>query len=397
MEWLGRVPEHWSVRKVKWEATARSGTDNKSETGSFPLYGANGVIGLTDTPSLNAACVLIGRVGSAGSVTFVSEKCGVSDNALLYFNNTYDAPRFDYYLLQSMNLEADVSKNAQPLITASDIRDRTICVPRDLLERRSIASSLDRETTRLDALIEKKTRFIELLREKRQALITHAVTKGLDPNVKMKDSGVEWLGEVPEHWDVKAIRWLSPVQRGASPRPIDDPKYFDDDGEYGWVRIEDVTASNGFLEETKQQLSTLGSSLSVKLNPGALFLSIAGSVGKPCITRIKACIHDGFVYFPLLAVDPMWLVRIFESRSPFVGLGKLGTQLNLNTETVGSIKVALPPAYEVTEILSALDRQLEHVGLLMSRTERSVDLLKERRSALITAAVTGQIDLREAV
>lgn len=323
VEWLGRVPEHWSVRKVKWEATARSGTDNKSETGSFPLYGANGVIGLTDTPSLNAACVLIGRVGSAGSVTFVSEKCGVSDNALLYFNNTYDAPRFDYYLLQSMNLEADVSKNAQPLITASDIRDRTICVPRDLLERRSIASSLDRETTRLDALIEKKTRFIELLREKRQALITHAVTKGLDPNVKMKDSGVEWLGEVPEHWDVKAIRWLSPVQRGASPRPIDDPKYFDDDGEYGWVRIEDVTASNGFLEETKQQLSTLGSSLSVKLNPGALFLSIAGSVGKPCITRIKACIHDGFVYFPLLAVDPMWLVRIFESRSPFVGLGKL--------------------------------------------------------------------------
>ncbi|RCL62494.1 MAG: restriction endonuclease subunit S [Pseudomonas sp.] len=265
------------------------------------------------------------------------------------------------------------------------------------MERRSIASSLDRETTRLDALIEKKTRFIELLREKRQALITHAVTKGLDPNVKMKDSGVEWLGEVPEHWDVKAIRWLSPVQRGASPRPIDDPKYFDDDGEYGWVRIEDVTASNGFLEETKQQLSTLGSSLSVKLNPGALFLSIAGSVGKPCITRIKACIHDGFVYFPLLAVDPMWLVRIFESRSPFVGLGKLGTQLNLNTETVGSIKVALPPAYEVTEILSALDRQLEHVGLLMSRTERSVDLLKERRSALITAAVTGQIDLREAV
>ena len=144
VEWLGRVPEHWSVRKVKWEATARSGTDNKSETGSFPLYGANGVIGLTDTPSLNAACVLIGRVGSAGSVTFVSEKCGVSDNALLYFNNTYDAPRFDYYLLQSMNLEADVSKNAQPLITASDIRDRTICVPRDLLERRSIASRLDR-------------------------------------------------------------------------------------------------------------------------------------------------------------------------------------------------------------------------------------------------------------
>ena len=93
----------------------------------------------------------------------------------------------------------------------------------------------------------------------------------------------------------------------------------------------------------------------------------------------------------------MWLVRIFESRSPFVGLGKLGTQLNLNTEKVGSIKVALPPAGEISEILSDLDRCLAHLGQLISRTEHSITLLKERRSALITAAVTGQIDLREAV
>lgn len=103
-----------------------------------------------------------------------------------------------------------------------------------------------------------------------------------------KESGVEWLGEVPEHWTVIALKWLSPVFRGASPRPIDDPIYFDDEGEFGWVRIADVTASSdGYLYETTQKLSALGSSLSVKLDPGELFLSIAGSVGKPCITKIK--------------------------------------------------------------------------------------------------------------
>jgi len=86
------------------------------------------------------------------------------------------------------------------------------------------------------------------------------------PYPAYKDSGVEWLGQVPAHWDVKAIRWLSTVQRGASPRPIDDERYFDDEnGEYGWVRIEDVSASDGFLTQTKQHLSVLGSDLSVKL------------------------------------------------------------------------------------------------------------------------------------
>ena len=153
-----------------------------------------------------------------------------------------------------------------------------------------------------------------------------------------KDSGVAWLGEVPGHWEVKSIKWLSPVQRGASPRPIDDPKYFDDEGEYAWVRIADVSASDGMLRDTTQRLSDLGSSLSVKINPGELFISIAGTVGKPCISAIKACIHDGFVYFPTLQIPPIFLYRIFEAGICYGGLGKFGTQLNLNTDTIGSIR-----------------------------------------------------------
>src|SRR5690606_3799189 len=105
--------------------------------------------------------------------------------------------------------------------------------------------------------------------------------------------------------------------------------------EYSWVRISDVTASDGVLRSTEQRLSELGASLSVPLQPGALFVSIAASVGKPCITAIKACIHDGFVYFPRLSVPPMFLFRVFEAGQCFAGLGKMGTQLNLNTETIG--------------------------------------------------------------
>ena len=148
-----------------------------------------------------------------------------------------------------------------------------------------------------------------------------------------KASGIDWLGQVPENWTVKKIKWDTAVFRGASPRPIDDPVYFDDDGDYAWVRIADVTASGKFLEKTTQRLSALGASLSVKMQPKSLFLSIAGSVGKPCITNIKCCIHDGFVYFPFLKINQDFLYYIFASGESYKGLGKLGTQLNLNTET----------------------------------------------------------------
>jgi len=106
--------------------------------------------------------------------------------------------------------------------------------------------------------VAKKERLIELLQEKRTALITRAVTKGLDPTVSKKDSGVEWLGEIPEHWEVKKVKRMCLVRRGASPQPIEDPVYFDDEREYAWVRIADVTASERYLETTTQRLSELG-------------------------------------------------------------------------------------------------------------------------------------------
>jgi type I restriction enzyme S subunit len=149
-----------------------------------------------------------------------------------------------------------------------------------------------------------------------------------------------------------------------------------------------------YLEQTTQRLSKLGSSLSVKLQPGELFLSIAGSVGKPCITKIKCCIHDGFVYFPRLSCNRKFLYYIFASGEPYKGLGKLGTQLNLNTDTVGSIHIAFPPDDEQEQIVEYLDAEMTKFDGLIEAVDGAIEKLATLRISLISAAVTGKIDVR---
>ena len=207
-----------------------------------------------------------------------------------------------------------------------------------------------------------------------------------------KESNVEWLGNVPEHWEVRRIKSLSIVRRGASPRPIDDSRYFDEHGEFAWVRISDVTASDRYLYKTTQRLSELGQSLSVELKPGSLFLSIAGSVGKPIITKIKCCIHDGFVYFPRFRGDVEFLYRVLSTDVPFSGLGKFGTQLNLNTDTVGNICVGWPPSDEQAAIVRYLDDADQRIRAYVSAKERLIALLEEERQATIHQAVTRGLD-----
>jgi type I restriction enzyme S subunit len=203
-----------------------------------------------------------------------------------------------------------------------------------------------------------------------------------------QESGEEWLGKVPYHWDVIQIKHLSVVKRGASPRPIDDAKYFDENGEYAWTRIADVTASDVYLTRAPQRLSDLGSSLSVKLEPESLFLSIAGTVGKPCITGMKACIHDGFVYFPELKIPSKFLFYVFAGEQAYKGLGKFGTQLNLNTDTVGGIKIGCTTNDELEGIINFLDHETAKIDTLIGKQQQLITLLKEKRQAVISHAVT---------
>ncbi len=205
----------------------------------------------------------------------------------------------------------------------------------------------------------------------------------------MKDSGIEWIGEIPVGWDVLRIKTLSTVSRGASPRPIDNPIYFDENGTYSWVRISDVTQSNRYLYNAGEKLSKLGISKTVPLEPNTLIISICASVGKPCITKIKCCIHDGFVHFPQLnSLYNEYFYYIFTLGECYAGLGKLGTQLNLNTETIGNIKIPLPPKKELSLAIQNLNSKCAAIDAAIKNQRATVNKLKEYRQAVITEAVT---------
>ena len=207
--------------------------------------------------------------------------CG--GDLIIFRSTTPVEPRFTGYALDCPHSQDQKSRMGRGVsimhIYSNQLKYLWLALP-PLSEQAAIVRYLDDADQRIRAYVSAKERLIALLEEERQAVIHQAVTRGLDPNVKLKPSGVEWLGDVPEHWEVRRIKSLSVVKRGASPRPIDDQRYFDETGEFAWVRISDVTASNRYLEKTTQRLSKLGQDLSVELQPGSLFLSIAGSVGK---------------------------------------------------------------------------------------------------------------------
>lgn len=326
-------------------------------------------------------------------VGFANDK-GIISSAYLNLNvrKDYDA-KYYYYFLHNIDITKIIyglGSGLRQNLSYLDFKRFYFLVPSPD-EQTLIADFLDRKTAQIDQAIAQKERQIELLKERRQIIIHNAVTRGLNPNVKMKDSGVEWIGEIPEHWEVKRIKTLSRVKRGASPRPIDDPRYFNEDGEFAWVRIADVSANDHYLTNTVQQLSKLGSSLSVKIFPNELFVSIAGTVGKPMISKIKCCIHDGFVYFPDLKINIEYLYRIFETGQPYLGLGKHGTQLNLNTETIGSIYMPTPPDDEQSSIVNHVENTCQKLNKTISLKQQEIEKLKEYKATLINAAVTGKI------
>ncbi len=271
------------------------------------------------------------------------------------------------------------------------LRKIKIAVP-TIPEQQAIARRAHRETTRIDALIEKKTRFIELLKEKRQALITQAVTKGLDPNVKMKDSGVEWLGEVPEHWGVKKIKFLcNLVTKRAT--TIDEGRPY--------LGLENVESGTGKQIETakkgrQQDDSTVGvfnkgDVLYGKLRP-YLMKSVSVDTDGYCSTEFLILRAENQVQSELLH---QWFLTIPLTKQ--IEAGCEGAKMpRADWEHVGGIALPMPPPDEAKELLAQLKKRIERIERLSDVTQKSINLLQERRSALITAAVTGQIDLRDA-
>ena len=423
VEWLGEVPEHWELPRLGVLLQERGETNHDGrvnevlsvlrDRGVIP-YSEKGNIGnkkseditrykivRPDDIVVNCMNVIIGSVGLSRYTGCLSPVYYV-----LTRRSKDDLPRYLNAYFQTKPFQKSLVRLGNGILA------HRMRIPMELLkcepfprppteEQVAIVSFLDQATAYLDVAATSTQRQIDLLSEYRTRLISDVATGKLDvrtgqPYPAYKDSGVEWLGEVPEHWEVRRTKSLSSVKRGASPRPIADPRYFDDDGKYAWVRIADVTASNHYLERTTQRLSKLGQSLSVRLQPGSLFLSIAGSVGKPIITKIKCCIHDGFVYFPQFRSSVEFLYYVFLCKAPFAKLGKLGTQLNLNTDTVGGINLGWPPESEQREIVGFLVNATEEVDSAIASSQRQVDLLNQYRTRLISDVVTGKLDVREA-
>ena len=430
-DWLGEVPAHWDVRRLgQFGAFSKGNGGNKEDEVSTGIpcirYGdlytthqhfilnsrsfVSSDVAKEYTPLrfgdvlFAASGETVDEIGKSAVNLLRSEACCGGD-VILFRSKREVEPRYMGYAtdcLPAAEQKATMGRGITVIhIYADQLKRLHLALP-PLPEQAAIARYLDHADQRIRRYIRAKEKLIALLEEQKRAIIHEAVTGRIDvrtgkPYPAYKDSGVEWLGDVPAHWEVRRVKSLSIVKRGASPRPIGDSRYFDTNGEFAWVRIADVTASDRYLEETTQRLSPLGQSLSVELAPGALFLSIAGSVGKPIITKIKCCIHDGFVYFPQFSGNREFLYRIFSCKEPFAKLGKLGTQLNLNTDTVGAICLGWPPSTEQEDIVNFLNDATRGNELATASARREIDLLHEYRTRLIADVVTGKLDVREAV
>jgi type I restriction enzyme, S subunit len=269
-----------------------------------------------------------------------------------------------------------------------------------LAEQLAISQFLDRETTHIDALIEKKTRFIELLREKRHALITQAVTRGLDPNVSMKDSGVEWLAQVPTHWTVKPLKLL--VKSGSSVTyGIVQPGDAQDDG-VPFVQTTNISRGDFNLENLQRTTAEIAAMYPRStLVGGEVILGIRASIGAAYLVpgHLKgANLSRGVARIDCSdALSPTYLVQFLRSSSvaAYWDLWRQGSTFNeVSIETVRELPVPVPPRAEQAEIAIKVIRDQERIDVLIDASRRSMALLSERRAALITAAVTGQIDVR---
>jgi type I restriction enzyme S subunit len=416
VEWLGEIPAHWEVTRLKHLARIASGFAPPERydrsTGEYPVYGSNGLIGYCDEYLVSQETLAVGRVGASGSVNVVPAQSWVSDNALL-LQGLRPRARLPWlrYVLETMNLGTQAAKNAQPIITGTFLGNQALATPSEE-EQRAIAAFLDRETGKIDALVAKKERLIELLQEKRTALITRAVTKGLpaaaaaqaglDPNVPMKDSGVEWLGEIPAHWEVLPFKRLFRLIYRY-------PTYYDieyvPDG-IPEIRGEALGPDGRILELEDQRFISPELSRQFSktvLSAGDVVMSVRGTMGKVGFVEerfVGANITANLIRLSPYAtvVHGTFLVLLIGSRYFQQQLDRQAPQTTIKTITVPQlavIPVAVPPLQEQHGIVAELRHRLSLLDSLMARAREGIERLSEYRTSLISATVSGKIDVRE--
>lgn len=398
--------QFWTIAKEK----SISGCDSE---GLLSVYLDRGVIpyseggGLVHKPAESLEKYQLVEVGDfvmnnqqawRGSVG-VSNHRGIVSPAYLIFslNKKKILPKFaaylfrdrwyvDKFMLSSLSV-GDIQRQIKWYL----LRKTEVLLP-STNDQDAIANYLDRETTRIDTLITKKTRFIELLKEKRQAVTTEAVTKGLDPNVKMKDSGAEWIGEVPENWLVKPFFSVTKERKYKNSGMIENNLL---SLSYGRIIRRDINASEGLLPESFETYQIV--------DPDDIVFRLTDLQNdqkslRTAIVNERGIITSAYVVARatknIQAEYLNHLLRAYDSLKVFYSMGG-GLRQSLKYSDLRRMPLLIPPFEEQNEINNFLSRQYSRIETLIGKTERSINLLKEHRSALITAAVTGKIDVRE--
>ncbi|WP_312479097.1 restriction endonuclease subunit S [Stutzerimonas nitrititolerans] len=434
VEWLGKTPEHWKVVPAKrgisvlTDFTANGSFAALAENVEYQSSGYARLIRMTDLrqnletdgiwidesaykylekSSLVGGELLMASVGSVGLIYLMPEvdyPASLAPNMYLLKTNSSLLSKFLYWSLLSEGGQSQIfqvaTTTAQPKLNKDNVRSIVIALP-EVQEQIQIARFLDHETARIDALIEEQQRLIELLKEKRQAVISHAVTKGLDPTVPMKDSGVEWLGEVPAHWIISQLKFnTTEMQTG----PFGSQLHAEDYVDGGIPLINPAHMVDGRIipdfqvsvdEETWSRLSRHA------LKAGEIIFARRGELGRCAVVSkdqegwlcgtgsLKASLNSRLSSeYAYLLVTSKGVVSELSLES------KGSTMENLNTETLGRVRLPLPPLSEQEAILEHVHEIAGQFAALMNEAEDGIKLITERRSALISAAVTGKIDVR---
>jgi len=420
VQWIGNVPEHWDVVRlrniflIQKRIAGKLGFDvlsitNKGvkvkdiESGDGQLssdYSKYQLV-MKGEFAMNHMDLVTGYVD-------ISAFDGVTSPDYRVFSAAHpelDSPRFMLRLLQNayhQKLFFPFGQGSAHLgrwrLPAEEFKDFFFPRP-SRSEQTQIARFLDHETARIDALIEEQQRLIELLKEKRQAVISHAVTKGLDPTVPMKDSGVKWLGELPTHWKVTPLKHVvaTPITDG----PHETPEFIDD----GVLFVSAEAVSSGNINFSKARYISREDHLrySKKYRPQKFDIYMVKSGATTGVTAIVETDDEFNIWSPLAVVrckpehSPYFVLFAMRSRNfqeSVVVNWSFGTQQNIGMNVIENLPIACPPADEQKEIAAFIAQESEKWDSLISEGMSAVHLLQERRSALISAAVTGKIDVR---
>ena len=428
VEWLGEVPDHWDVVRLK-NVLQRRITDGPHTTPIFvdegvPFLSVDGIqdgelrfdgcryISEADHAEYRTKALpkrddlLMGKAASTGKIARVKvdfEFSIWSPLALIRLDHAVSSPTFFEQSLKSPIAQAQIDNyctaNTQKNISMDDIPKLVLTRP-PLEEQTQIAAFLDRETAKIDELVAEQRRLMELLKEKRQAVISHSVTKGLNPNAPMKPSGIEWLGDVPTHWDVERIKFVTDSVKA---------------GPFGSALTKDVYVSAGYRVYGQEQVIpndfTIGDYFITPekyeelsqyvVSPGDILISCVGTFGK--IAIVPDDIAPGIINPRLIrlkcskTIRAEYLVEVMRSIvtfEQFASFSRGGTMDVINIGTLNEIFVAVPPMTEQEDLLNFIRGEIAKFDTLTSEAQHGIDLLQERRTALISAAVTGQIDVR---